>query len=69
MSDNKKVICKKSLFKSTYKKNAFTKKKKYSISSEDDNFYFLIDNGLNEFSFSKKGVSPFYSFHEYFDFI
>jgi len=66
---NLNVICKKSLFKSTYKRNAFTNNKKYKIDSEDEKFYYIIDNESNQFNFSKKNDEvDYYKFEEYFDF-
>jgi hypothetical protein len=52
--------CIKSLFKSTYKKNAFSKNKKYEIVGEDDRFIFLKDNEGNSFNFSKNNDSNVY---------
>jgi hypothetical protein len=47
------LICKKSLYKSTYKKNAFSKNKGYLIQSEDEKFINLIDNEKRYLTFQK----------------
>ncbi len=47
-----KSKCKKSLYKSTYKKNAFTKGKKYIMTLKDDKKCQIVDNEGREFDFT-----------------
>jgi len=63
--DNK-AICVKSLYKSTYKGNAFDIDNSYLIKSEDDKFYYVIDNTGHEFNLSKTETAPYYYFGDYF---
>jgi hypothetical protein len=61
--------CKKSLWKSTYMKNAFTRGKIYEIVSEDKTFIHLLSNLKYEFAFSKDKdiiVLGFYNINDYF---
>lgn len=58
--------CKKSLYKSTYKDNAFTKGESYNIVEEDDNFFYLTDNKGRSFNFSKLKKLPYYWVDDYF---
>lgn len=58
--------CKKSLYKRTYKGNAFTKGKTYNIVEEDNNHFYLIDNEGHKFNFSKELKSPYYYINDYF---
>lgn len=63
------VLCKKSLYKSTYLKNAFTKGKRYEFIREDD-LVWIRDSMGREFSFARasaeKGRIPFNIFEDYF---
>lgn len=61
-----KIKCKKSLYKSTYKGNAFTKDLLYTIVDEDKLFVYVIDDKGNEFSMSKIKKEPFYYIDEFF---
>lgn len=63
---NNMVSCKKDLYKSTYKSNAFNINDRYIISSEDNEFYYIIDNNGREFNFSKANTKPYYYFEDYF---
>jgi hypothetical protein len=63
-----KLKCKKSLYKSTYKGNAFTKGHSYIITSEDDIFLNLQDNEGNEFNFKKIHSETFYYINDYFNY-
>lgn len=63
---HEKVKCIKSLYKSTYLKNAFTKGKEYSIVDKDKDMFYLIDNNGNEFNFSINSNKTYYSFNDYF---
>jgi len=63
----KKVVCKKSLRKSTYKTYAFTKGYVYYILEEDDRFITVEDNLKNGFEFARVEGNIFYHFDEYFD--
>jgi hypothetical protein len=58
--------CKKSLYKSTYKGNAFTKNKTYNVVDEDDNFFYIIDNEGQEFSMCKAQSNVYYWIDDYF---
>lgn len=59
--------CKKSIYKSTYKKNAFTKDKHYTIREETKTHYWITDNLNNSFSFTKtKANTGEYLFSDYF---
>jgi hypothetical protein len=59
--------CKKSLYKSTYKHNAFTKGKYYELSYKDDKFFYIKDNTGREFSVAINNISTFYWVEDYFD--
>lgn len=59
-------ICKESLYKSTYKGNAFSKGVAYKTSREDDKFIWLVDNHGNEFDFAKTPTTPYYFIEDYF---
>ena len=50
----KPIKCKKSLYKSTYKGNAFIKGKSYTIAKEDNLFIWVKDKENNDFNFSIK---------------
>ena len=58
--------CKKSIYKSTYKKNAFTKNRIYICIEENDNFLYFIDNEGKKFSISKNSSNSFYWLEDYF---
>jgi hypothetical protein len=58
--------CKKSLYKSTYQKNAFTKNKIYKCVEEDENFFYFIDNEGHEFSVHKTPSKIHYWIDDYF---
>ena len=60
------VKCKKSLYKSTYQKNAFTKGKKYIITSKNDENCKIVDNESREFGFTFVDGNTMYKFNEYF---
>jgi hypothetical protein len=79
---NAKVICvikcKKSLFKSTYGKNAFTKNKKYDLVENphidcvkpeniNDDIVYVRDSSGRAFSFSKTGHRRMYVLGDYFN--
>lgn len=60
------LTCTKSLYKSTYRRNAFTKGKKYEIVREDD-LVWLKDETGQEFNFTKaENVRGGYGLKEYF---
>lgn len=59
--------CKKSLHKSTYGGNAFTKGKTYDIIEEDEFFFYIKDNKGWEFSMHKTPFHGYYWVDEYFD--
>jgi len=61
------IKAKNSLYKSTYKCNAFTKNKEYIIYSEEDKLIFIIDNVGNHFCFSKLNNNAGYFIEDYFD--
>ncbi len=62
-----KVLCKHDLYKSTYRKNAFNAGKVYFISSQDKQFYRVVDEMANEMDFSKSDtVTIYYIFNHYF---
>lgn len=67
-----KIKCKKSLFKSTYGKNAFTKNRYYYIVKKDDRSIIgILDNNDTVFTFAPTGLCghPYdvmYKFDEYF---
>lgn len=63
----KKVLCKKSLFKSTYKKNAFTESMVYFVTYEDEKFYYIIDEKNHPMNFAKEDHGVFYFFDTYFE--
>lgn len=63
---NVKVRCIKSLYKSTYESNAFDFNKPYLIESENDKFYYVVDNCGRAFSFSKLDTNEYYKFDDYF---
>ena len=58
--------CKKSLYKSTYKKNAFTKNKKYDVVEIDDKFYHIVDNEGRALTVSKTEIPIYYYIGDYF---
>lgn len=61
------VVCVKSLYKSTYKKNVFVNKKEYTITSEDDVFYYIVfDDERFPMNFSKENHGTYYYFFDYF---
>lgn len=62
----KKTKCKKSLYKSTYKRNAFNKGKEYIILYEEEDIIYLLDEMDQTFSFSKKEEHTMYNFTDYF---
>lgn len=66
---NKKVKCIKSLFKSTYKKNAFNEKKEYFIVEDTDKFYYILDENNHPFNFAKENHGVFCFFDDYFEMI
>lgn len=70
MVNNQHLQCIKSLYKSTYKKNAFTKNKKYQIEFEEicsgKRFFFIRDNCDNLISFIENKDSNYYLFNDYF---
>ena len=60
--------CKKSLYRSTYKGNAFTKNMRYEIVSIDKDFIFIKDNKNHIFDLKKIGDNNiFYTFGDYFE--
>jgi len=63
----KVVKCKKDLFKSTYKSNAFNVKKTYSIVEETDKFYYILDEKNKPINFAKEDHGVFYFFDTYFE--
>lgn len=75
MNNNIIVICKKSLYKSTYKKNAFIEGKIYHIKSEDADFYDIFDENKEDkkavgyMNFSKTQKVPYLFFDDYFEFV
>lgn len=61
------VNCKKSLYKSNYKKNAFIKGRTYVLLDENDDFYNIIDSMGHAFNFHKMdNTGTYYHFSEYF---
>lgn len=62
----KKYKCIKSLFKSTYNKNAFNEDKIYNEVEDDGRFSFINDETGHAFPFSKEMERIFYSIEEYF---
>lgn len=58
--------CKKSLYKSTYKGNAFTKGNEYEVVREEKRFVWLIDNTGKEFSMCKENQYGYYFIKKYF---
>lgn len=65
------IKCIKSLYKSTYKKNAFSKNKRYKIIRSEDNMYYIVDNKGMEFNFTINELpdNKFYLFNDYFKII
>lgn len=59
--------CKKSLYKSTYKKNAISKNRIYKVVEEDTQFFWLEDNLFNSFNFAKKQGKTYYTIDDYFE--
>ncbi len=61
-------VCKKELFKSTYRGFAFKKGKEYQVTSEDDKFIFIKDEKGHNFNFVKEAApgSIFYYLDDYF---
>jgi hypothetical protein len=60
-----KMKCIKSIFKSTYRKNAFHKGRVYEVVLEDD-YTWLRDNEFNEFSFVREEKYGMYLLSDYF---
>jgi len=60
-----KMKCIKSLFKSTYRKNAFHKGRVYEVVLVDD-YTWLRDNEFNEFSFVREEKYGMYLLSDYF---
>jgi hypothetical protein len=58
--------CIKSLYKSTYKRMAFLKNKKYTIAYEDD-YVCVVDEMNREFNFSRTKNGHSYVLSDYFD--
>lgn len=58
--------CSKSLYKSTYKRNAFTKNKKYNVIEIDDKFYHIVDNEGRAFTICKTETPTYYYINDYF---
>jgi hypothetical protein len=58
--------CKKSIYKSTYKRNAFTKGKNYFLVEEDELRYWVRDELGNPSSFTKKETFGEHLFSNYF---
>ena len=61
------LLCKKSLYKSTYKANAFIEGNVYKILDEDDKTIFIEDETGDAFSFSKFDHGKFYFIDDYFE--
>ena len=61
-----KALCIKSLYKSTYKNNAFSNGKLYEIIKSDDEFVYIKDNEGCDFNFSKDQSDHYYNFDKYF---
>lgn len=67
-----KLKCIQSLYKSTYKRNAFSKNKIYTVTNENSDFLYVIDNENQEFSISKfphhlqSPPNSFYFLEDYF---
>ena len=69
-----KVKCIKSLYKRTYKKNAFTNGKKYEVDGKqvEDNIIFIIDSEYHSFNFATaqdNSTKEMYRFDEYFKYV
>lgn len=64
---NKKLKCKKNLYKSTYKGFAFNKNKEYDVIEEDKNIVYLLDNTGREFNFTKVDGNNQYKLSDYFE--
>jgi len=62
-----KLKCIKSLYKSTYKGNAFDENKEYELILIDGIVFYLLDNKRQEFSMTKNGGDVFYDIESYFD--
>ena len=60
--------CVKSLYKSTYEKNAFTKNKLYNILSEDNVYINIVDNEGRDFNIAKNVDGYSYVFSDYFEY-
>lgn len=58
--------CIKTLYKSTYKNNAFICGKDYNLSYIDNDYIFIKDECDNEFSFVKIKKYGFYWIEDYF---
>ena len=69
VSCNIKCKCIKSLYKSTYGKNAFTKNRIYTIVAEDEQQYYILDSQPREFDMFKQRVYGVYFFEDYFQMI
>lgn len=65
IKNGRKIECKKSLYKSTYEGDAFTKGKTYILTIEDK-YYWLVDNEGHEFSFTKTPGKTMYFIGDYF---
>lgn len=68
--------CIKSLYKSTYKKNAFTNGQTYQVdevkSKEDEDIIFIIDNENHDFNFAlieNDFTHYMYKFLDYFKYV
>jgi len=60
--------CTKSLYKNTYRENAFKKGKSYSVIEENELGLYLIDEEGHSFYFAKSvDRLPFYLLNEYFE--
>jgi hypothetical protein len=60
------LICKKSLYKSTYNGNAFTVGKPYRVAEADSDYIWVVDDEGKKFSFSREEVVGYYYFNSYF---
>ncbi len=62
-----KLRCIKSLYKSTYRGNAFVEGKEYEIASEEPNTVYVYDEHGNSFNFFKTAGTPYYFLDHYFE--
>lgn len=60
------IMCKKDLYKSTYKDYAFISGKNYQILNIDREFVWLKDEENNSFNFSKEKSNIYYNLDDYF---